>query len=222
MVALTLHIERKGKEKRWLVASSEGSNNSSQKQTDSNTRAEVRAVRASPSSLVNDSLYCFHFTIFLFQEKVSVSNSKIQCDILTILLRRWTVMMEALSMASLSFPSISVSRSRWNSNYRPIKCAAQSLPIVDNADKFLEASKKGNVIPLYRCIFSDHLTPVLAYRCLVKEDERDAPSFLFESAEPGLQISSTVSYFNYMKHEHRTRHWHIDTSSNLRKWNNWM
>jgi anthranilate synthase component 1 len=63
---------------------------------------------------------------------------------------------------------------------------------VDNADKFLEASKKGNVIPLYRCIFSDHLTPVLAYRCLVKEDERDAPSFLFESAEPGLQISSTV------------------------------
>lgn len=51
------------------------------------------------------------------------------------------------------------------------------------------------MIPLYRCIFSDHLTPVLAYRCLVKEDERDAPSFLFESAEPGLQISSTVSYF---------------------------
>lgn len=50
------------------------------------------------------------------------------------------------------------------------------------------------MIPLYRCIFSDHLTPVLAYRCLVKEDERDAPSFLFESAEPGLQISSTGRY----------------------------
>lgn len=59
---------------------------------------------------------------------------------------------------------------------------------VDNAEKFLEASKKGNVIPLYRCIFSDHLTPVLAYRCLVKEDERDAPSFLFESVEPGHQL----------------------------------
>ncbi|AES62987.2 anthranilate synthase alpha 1 [Medicago truncatula] len=103
-------------------------------------------------------------------------------------------MMEALSMASVSFPTISVSRSRWNSSYRPIKCAAQSLPLVDNADKFIEASKKGNVIPLYRCIFSDHLTPVLAYRCLVKEDERDAPSFLFESAEPGLHISSTGRY----------------------------
>lgn len=97
-------------------------------------------------------------------------------------------------MASVSFPTISVSRSRWNSSYRPIKCAAQSLPLVDNADKFIEASKKGNVIPLYRCIFSDHLTPVLAYRCLVKEDERDAPSFLFESAEPGLHISSTGRY----------------------------
>lgn len=97
-------------------------------------------------------------------------------------------------MASVSFPTISVSRSRWNSSYRPIKCAAQSLPLVDNADKFIEASKKGNVIPLYRCIFSDHLTPVLAYRCLVKEDERDAPSFLFESAEPGLHISSTRRY----------------------------
>lgn len=66
---------------------------------------------------------------------------------------------------------------------------------VDNAEKFLEASKKGNVIPLYRSIFSDHLTPVLAYRCLVKEDERDAPSFLFESVEPGLQLSSIVSNF---------------------------
>ncbi|WJX21599.1 anthranilate synthase 2 [Trifolium repens] len=102
--------------------------------------------------------------------------------------------MEALSLSisTVPFPTISISRSK--SNYRPIKCSAQSLPLVDNADKFLEASKKGNVIPLCRCIFSDHLTPVLAYRCLVKEDERDAPSFLFESAEPGLQISSTGRY----------------------------
>lgn len=143
---------------------------------------------------------------FFFKRKIQFSNSKIQCDTVTVLLWRWTVMMEALSMASVSFPTISVSRSRWNSNYRPIKCASQSLPLVDNADKFLEASKKGNVIPLYRCIFSDHLTPVLAYRCLVKEDERDAPSFLFESAEPGLHVSSTVSYFNSMKHKHQTRH----------------
>ncbi|KAH0463993.1 hypothetical protein IEQ34_006779 [Dendrobium chrysotoxum] len=54
------------------------------------------------------------------------------------------------------------------------------------AGRFKEASKNGcNMVPLYRCIFSDHLTPVLAYRCLVREDERDAPSFLFESVEQG-------------------------------------
>lgn len=68
---------------------------------------------------------------------------------------------------------------------------------VDQSAKFQEASKKGNLIPLYRCIFSDHLTPVLAYRCLVKEDDRDAPSFLFESVEPGSQASSIVSCLVY-------------------------
>ncbi|CAI8601727.1 unnamed protein product [Vicia faba] len=101
-------------------------------------------------------------------------------------------MLKAITSANAPFPIISLSRSR--SNHRPIRCSAQSLPLVDNAAKFLEASKNGNVIPLYRCIFSDHLTPVLAYRCLVKEDERDAPSFLFESAEPGLHISTTGRY----------------------------
>ncbi|CAK8574243.1 unnamed protein product [Lathyrus sativus] len=101
-------------------------------------------------------------------------------------------MLNAITSANAPFSTISLYRSR--SNFRPIRCSAQSLPLVDNAGKFLEASKKGNVIPLYRCIFSDHLTPVLAYRCLVKEDDRDAPSFLFESAEPGLQISSAGRY----------------------------
>lgn len=71
---------------------------------------------------------------------------------------------------------------------------------IDQSEKFTEAAKHGNLIPLYRSIFSDHLTPVLAYRCLVKEDERDAPSFLFESAEPGLQASSVVStpYYTFL------------------------
>lgn len=63
----------------------------------------------------------------------------------------------------------------------------------DQSIKFKEAAKRGNLVPLFRSIFSDHLTPVLAYRCLVKEDDRDAPSFLFESVEPGLQVSSIVS-----------------------------
>ncbi|KAJ7964153.1 Anthranilate synthase alpha subunit [Quillaja saponaria] len=76
-----------------------------------------------------------------------------------------------------------------------LRCAAHSSPsLVENSKDFIEASKKGNVIPLYSCIFSDHLTPVLAYRCLVKEDDRDAPSFLFESVEPGFQVSNIGRY----------------------------
>ena len=53
--------------------------------------------------------------------------------------------------------------------------------------QFQAAASKGNVVPLFERIFSDHLTPVLAYRCLVKEDNRDAPSFLFESVVNGNQ-----------------------------------
>ncbi|KAF7121440.1 hypothetical protein RHSIM_Rhsim13G0071100 [Rhododendron simsii] len=80
-----------------------------------------------------------------------------------------------------------------SSRLRPLRCSApspSSQGAIDQSAKFTEAAKHGNLIPLFRSIFSDHLTPVLAYRCLVKEDERDAPSFLFESAEPGLQASS--------------------------------
>lgn len=73
---------------------------------------------------------------------------------------------------------------------------SDAILAVANSKDFFEASKKGNLIPLYRCIFSDHLTPVLAYRCLVKEDDRDAPSFLFESVEPGSQGSNIVSTNN--------------------------
>jgi len=45
-----------------------------------------------------------------------------------------------------------------------------------------------NVVPVYRRLFSDHLTPVLAYRCLVR-DVRDvgSPSFLLESVVNGDQ-----------------------------------
>lgn len=57
---------------------------------------------------------------------------------------------------------------------------------------FIEASKNGNLIPLHKCIFSDHLTPILAYRCLVNEDDYETPSFLFESVEPGFRGSTVV------------------------------
>lgn len=58
--------------------------------------------------------------------------------------------------------------------------------------RFTEVSKSGNLIPLHRTIFSDHLTPVLAYRCLVKEGDHETPSFLYESVEPGICGSSVV------------------------------
>ncbi|XP_042045536.1 anthranilate synthase alpha subunit 2, chloroplastic-like isoform X2 [Salvia splendens] len=77
-----------------------------------------------------------------------------------------------------------------------VKCGISLPSLVDHSVKFKEAAKDGNLIPLYRPIFSDHLTPVLAYRCLVKEDERDAPSFLFESVEPGLKASSVVRRYS--------------------------
>ncbi|XP_011082384.1 anthranilate synthase alpha subunit 2, chloroplastic isoform X1 [Sesamum indicum] len=77
---------------------------------------------------------------------------------------------------------------------RPVRCSVAPPSFVDHSAKFKEAAKHGNLVPLFRPIFSDHLTPVLAYRCLVKEDERDAPSFLFESVEPGLKASSVGRY----------------------------
>ncbi|KAL5710372.1 anthranilate synthase [Ranunculus cassubicifolius] len=77
-----------------------------------------------------------------------------------------------------------------------LKISAVSAPaaIAEDAVKFKEASKNGNLVPLYRSIFSDHLTPVLAYRCLVQEDDREAPSFLFESVEQGAKGTNVGRY----------------------------
>jgi hypothetical protein len=49
-----------------------------------------------------------------------------------------------------------------------------------------------NLLPLKRIIFSYHLTLVLAYRCLVKEDDREAPSFLIESVEKDSEDTKNV------------------------------
>ncbi|CAA6669441.1 unnamed protein product [Spirodela intermedia] len=62
-----------------------------------------------------------------------------------------------------------------------------ALAVKDEAAKFAEAAKSANMVALSRRIFCDHLTPVTAYRCLVKEDDIDAPSFLFESVNQGPQ-----------------------------------
>ncbi|KAI3751455.1 hypothetical protein L2E82_22542 [Cichorium intybus] len=66
--------------------------------------------------------------------------------------------------------------------------------------KFKEAAKDGNLIPLYRSIFSDHRTPVLAYRCLVKEDDRDAPIFFVIGAQPTMEIVAKENMVTVMDH----------------------
>ncbi|XP_076939476.1 anthranilate synthase alpha subunit 1, chloroplastic-like [Bidens hawaiensis] len=100
------------------------------------------------------------------------------------------------SFHALFPPPISSGRSR-NSRASlsfPIRCVLQSPSIGAEEAEFLKASRKGNLIPLHRCIFADHLTPVLAYRCLVKEEDREVPSFLFESVEPGFRTSQVGRY----------------------------
>jgi len=74
-------------------------------------------------------------------------------------------------------------------------------------------------VPLCSRIMSDQLTPVTAYRRLVKEDEREAPSFLFESvvngdqagrfsylgAQPSMEIVSTGNKVTVINHKQGTR-----------------
>ncbi|MFW6060812.1 MAG: chorismate-binding protein, partial [Phycisphaeraceae bacterium] len=50
------------------------------------------------------------------------------------------------------------------------------------------AQSSGVLVPMYRRLFSDQLTPVLAYRRLVGPDQRMAPSFLFESVVDGARV----------------------------------
>ncbi|PON95206.1 Anthranilate synthase component I [Trema orientale] len=84
-----------------------------------------------------------------------------------------------------------ITRRTSSSSSLTLKCCSLPSPsLVDDARKFQEAAQKGNLVPLYQCIFSDQLTPILAYRCLVKEDDREAPSFLCESVEPSFRDSS--------------------------------
>ena len=68
----------------------------------------------------------------------------------------------------------------------------------DEGRKFKEAAEHGNLVPLCQSIFSNQLTPILAYRCLVKEDDRDTPSFLCESVEPNVGDSSVVSFHAFL------------------------
>lgn len=50
------------------------------------------------------------------------------------------------------------------------------------------------LLPMFRRLFSDALTPVLAYRRLVRPDDRMAPSFLLESVVGG----DTIGRYSYL------------------------
>jgi anthranilate synthase component 1 len=77
-----------------------------------------------------------------------------------------------------------------------INGSAAAKAAEEDRRRFFEAaargSGQGNLVPLWECIVSDHLTPVLAYRCLVGEDDMDTPSFLFESVEQGPEGTTNV------------------------------
>ncbi|KAI3699352.1 hypothetical protein L2E82_43605 [Cichorium intybus] len=87
--------------------------------------------------------------------------------------------------------------------------------------KFKEAAKDGNLIPLYRSIFSDHRTPVLAYRCLVKEDDRDAPIFLSGRAavqmKNALYVTGGFDGKSYSSLDPREKKWSKIADMNKRK-----
>lgn len=44
------------------------------------------------------------------------------------------------------------------------------------------------MVPVWRKVFSDQLTPVVAYRCLVSDAELETPSFLLESVYTGERV----------------------------------
>eukprot|EP00877_Chromochloris_zofingiensis_P010616 jgi/Chrzof1/5808/Cz16g16180.t1 len=89
----------------------------------------------------------------------------------------------------------------------------------DEFSRFCAAAQGANIVPLYQRIFSDQLTPVLAYRCLVKENDVNAPSYLLESvvngdqqgrysfvgAMPAMEVISSKSKVTVLDHIHGTR-----------------
>jgi len=61
----------------------------------------------------------------------------------------------------------------------------RDLPHIDELRQGLKEQPEANLVPVYRRLMSDQITPVLAYRRLVQRDDRLAPSFLFESVVEG-------------------------------------
>jgi anthranilate synthase component I len=93
-------------------------------------------------------------------------------------------------VAAAQEPPACASRHRQRQRRSSAASAASALGVpsslrTDYAEFAAAAATGATLVPLFRRILSDHLTPVLAYRCLVKEDDREAPSFLLESVVNG-------------------------------------
>lgn len=80
--------------------------------------------------------------------------------------------------------------------YQAIDLDATDLSSDEQFKEFKRAASQGNLVPLYERLFSDQLTPVVAYRCLVEENDRELPSFLFESVVKGDQTVSSRAILN--------------------------
>ncbi|KAH9626717.1 hypothetical protein KSS87_017416 [Heliosperma pusillum] len=85
-------------------------------------------------------------------------------------------------------------RPRFHPGRFSVSAVLYSSSQVNQSAKFVDASKRGNLTPLYQCIYADQLTPVLAYRCLVNEDDHETPSFLFESVESEAETPTVGRY----------------------------
>lgn len=69
---------------------------------------------------------------------------------------------------------------------------AEDFDVYDGLDQSqfarLASGPGVRMVPMWRKLFSDQLTPVVAYRCLVKEGDLDVPSFLLESVHTGERV----------------------------------
>lgn len=77
--------------------------------------------------------------------------------------------------------------------------------------EFKRASSQGNLVPMFERLFSDHLTPVLAYRCLVDEQDKESPSFLFESVTNGDQTVRHSFSYQFLAHSFTIEYYRNDS-----------
>lgn len=124
----------------------------------------------------------------------------------------------ASAAAAAAPPTAAAHANGASASAAPPSASSSSSPSSTSFEAFAAAARQPgvNVVPVYRRLFSDHLTPVLAYRCLVR-DQADvgAPSFLLESvvngdqtgrfslvgARPALEVVASRSRVAVLDHE---------------------